>query len=338
MGFVDELRGQLRTVIQWDNPANDQLFHRWSTNGDEIKNASKLIVGPGHGCIFVHRGQIKSIMEKEGVFNLKTDNIPFWTTVSKFLQFFESEHKTGFYFYKRTRVLDQKWGTTSPIKYLDPIYNFPVGLRSYGNFSFQIIDPRLFFTTVIGDNSRYTVADFRAVMTARLTQRLSDYVAEQRLSYLQIDASRNELATSMIEKLSADFNRFGFAITDFRIEGTDYDDETQARINKIGDVAADVYAAKSAGLSYEELQKLGALKDAAKNEGGAAGIGMGMGAGMGMGQMMGSTMSSPQDTSAQQTDEHEIMTKLATLKKLFHQELITAEEYKDKKQQLLAML
>lgn len=341
MGIVDGLRRQLRTVIQWEDPAGDQLFYRWSNNGDEIKNASQLIVGPGHGCIFVYRGQIKSIMEREGVFNLKTANIPFWTTISKFLQFFESEHKTGFYFYKRTKILDQKWGTTSPIKYLDPIYNFPVGLRSYGNFSFKIETPELFFTTVIGDNSSYAVADLRAVMTARLTQRLSDHLAEKRLSYLEIDASRNELAENMIEQLSTDFSRFGLAITDFRIEGLDYDDESRTRINRIGDVAADVYAAQSAGLSYEELQKLGALKDAALNEGGAAGIGMGMGAGMGLGQMMGSTMASTPTTvvpESPDSNEKEIMEKLTTLKKLFEHNLITEEEYKSKKQLLLTAL
>lgn len=340
MGIVDGLKRQLRSVIEWENPDSDQLFYRWSSNGDEIKNASKLIIGPGHGCIFVYEGKIKAVLEQEGVFNLDTDNIPFWTTIKKFMQFFESEHKTGFYFFRRTKVLDQKWGTTSPIKYVDPMYNFPVGLRAYGNFSFRIDNPKLFFTSVVGDHASYAATEFRAVMTARLTQRLSDHLAEERLSYVEIDASRNEIATNMITRLSADFNRFGFSITDFRIEGLDYDAESQARINRIGDVAADAFAAKSAGLSYEELQKLDALKDAARNEGGAAGIGVGVGAGMGIGQMMSSSMAAEpkKDTSPPSSTEDEITTKLVKLKKLFEQELITEEEYKVKKQQLLAQL
>ena len=339
MGIVDGLRRQLRSVIEWDSSDSDQLFYRWSSNGDEIKNASKLIVGPGHGCIFVYEGTIKTVLEQEGTFNLDTDNIPFWTTIKKFMQSFESEHKTGFYFFKRTKVLDQKWGTTSPVKYVDPLYNFPVGLRAYGNFSFKIDNPKLFFTSVVGDHANYAITDFRAVMTARLTQRLSDHLAEQRLSYVEIDASRNEIAASMIAKLSADFNRFGFNITDFRLEGLDYDAESQARINRIGDVVADTFAAKSAGLSYEELQKLDALKDAAKNEGGAAGIGVGVGAGMGIGQMMTSSMTSDlKETTPSQPAPDEITGKLLKLKKLFEQELISEDEYKMKKKQLLTQL
>ena len=46
MGFFDPIRRQLRSVIEWDNPGEDELFRKWSENGDEIKNASKLIANP----------------------------------------------------------------------------------------------------------------------------------------------------------------------------------------------------------------------------------------------------------------------------------------------------
>jgi len=53
MGLANGLRRQLRSVIEGENPQPDELFHHWTTNGEEIKNASKLMVGPGKGCIFV---------------------------------------------------------------------------------------------------------------------------------------------------------------------------------------------------------------------------------------------------------------------------------------------
>jgi len=121
MGLFSGIKKQLRSVIEWKNPLQEDMFFRWSNNGDEIKNSSKLIVGPGQGCIFVYQGKVESVFEEEGLFNLKTDNIPFWTTITKFMQSFESEHKVGIYFYKKTKILNQKWGTTSPIKYNDPI-------------------------------------------------------------------------------------------------------------------------------------------------------------------------------------------------------------------------
>lgn len=47
------IKRQLRSVIQWNNPHPEALLEQWMDNGGEIKNASKLIVGPGQGCIFV---------------------------------------------------------------------------------------------------------------------------------------------------------------------------------------------------------------------------------------------------------------------------------------------
>ena len=38
------LSRQLRSVIQWENPDPNVLFQCWTDHGDEIKNASKLIV------------------------------------------------------------------------------------------------------------------------------------------------------------------------------------------------------------------------------------------------------------------------------------------------------
>ena len=78
--------------------------------------------------------------ETEGMYELSTANIPFITTLTKFMQSFVSEHKVGIYYFWRTEFVNQKWGTPAPIKYADPIYKFPVGLRAFGNFSFKISD------------------------------------------------------------------------------------------------------------------------------------------------------------------------------------------------------
>ena len=47
MALWDKIKGQLRSVIEWENADNETLFYQWSADGDEIKNASKLIVKPG---------------------------------------------------------------------------------------------------------------------------------------------------------------------------------------------------------------------------------------------------------------------------------------------------
>ena len=166
MAILTGIKRQLRSVIEWDNPSSDALFFQWTDNGDEIKNASKLIVGPGQGCIFVYEGQVRTVLDEECLIQLRTANIPFWTTIKKFMQFFESEHKVGIYFFKTSKILNQKWGTTSTIKYEDPKYKFPVGLKAYGNYSYRISDPLGFFVNVVGSRN-----DFLPVSRWRLLGR-----------------------------------------------------------------------------------------------------------------------------------------------------------------------
>ena len=333
MSLKEGLKRQLRSVIEWENFSNDDLFYKWSENGDEIKNASKLIVGPGQGCIFVYQGKVKSVITESGLVDLHTDNIPFWTTISKFMQFFESENKVGIYFFKRTKVLDQKWGTSNIIKYKDPIYNFIIGLKVFGNYSLQIIDPELFFVSVVGSDNNYQISNLREVFVNRITEPLTNYLATSKYSYDNIDENRNKISDEIEELLFPVFEKLGFNIVDFRIEGASFDENTMKRINRIADINAEVQAISATGLEYEKFQQIEALRDAAKNEGGAAGAGVGIGAGISLGQMLTKSAYIPEETNSGKIDDP--MTRLAKLKGLFEAELITIQEYEKKKSEVL---
>lgn len=337
MGVIDGFRRQLRSVIEWDSDGGDLLFYKWTDNGDEIKNASQLVVGPGQGCIFVYRGEVKAMHHKEGVYSLETRNIPFITTVAKFMQFFESEHKVGIYFFRKTKILDQKWGTNSPIKYQDPKYDIPVGLKAFGNYSYRMSNPRSFFVSVVGGQETFSVEDLRQVISKRIIHPLSDFLAQSSFSYTDIDASRDEIATGMAERLKKEFDKLGFKITDFRIEGANFDEATIGRVNRIADVTADVIAARKAGVDYAELQQLEALRDAAANESGAAGAGVGIVAGIGLGQQMAQSMTGVGE-SAGNSAEEDILGVLAKLKKFYDMEVISEQEYADKKREILDRL
>lgn len=338
MALFDGVKRQLRSVIQWETPGADVLFQQWLGNGDELKNASKLIVGPGQGCIFVYEGKIKAVLNDECLINLDTDNIPFWTTVSKFMQFFASEHKAHIYFYRTTKILNQKWGTNSPIKYEDPKYKFPVGLQAYGNYSYRIADPEAFFVNVVGAENDFFIDDFRQVMSSRLIHPLADFLAESRYSYVEIDANREEIAVGMDNILQQEFQKLGFEITDFRIEGSNFDESTLKRINRIADLTAEAQAAAAVGLDYARIQQLEAMREAARNEGGGAGLGMGLGAGMGMGQSMAQTMGSNFATPKAGESVDDPLQKLAQLKKMYEADLILRDEYAAKKKEILDIL
>ncbi|AMV72873.1 hypothetical protein JCM30471_35090 [Desulfuromonas carbonis] len=339
MDILDGIKRQLRSVIEWRDPGPDLLFYQWGDNGDEIKNASKLIVNPGQGCIFVYEGKIHALLTEPCLVELATANIPFWTTIRKVMQSFESEHKVGIYFFRTTRILNQKWGTLAPIKYEDPKYGIPVTVKAFGNFSYRIVEPRDFFVNVVGGHRNFTSGDFRSIMAERLVQSISDHIAELSLPFTEIDAQREEIAASLAPRLSADFAQLGFEVSDFRIEGTTFDDETVRRIGRIADLAAEARALKEVGVDFAELQRLEALREAARNEGGGAGMGMGLGAGLGMGQTLAQSMAAGSAAPAAPTPAAaDPAAKLAKLKKLHAEALITDEEYAAKRQQILDTL
>lgn len=322
------VKSQLRSVIEWANPSPDSIFEKWSGNGDEIKNASKLIVGPGQGCIFVYEGKVQAVYTEPGMVELRTANIPFWTTITKFMQAFVSEHKVGLYYFKTSQLVDIKWGTNSLIKYEDPKYKFPVGLRAFGNFSMIIREPGQFFTGIMGARDEFKVGELRDVLTARMVGPLTNLFATAKFTFTEIDLNRNDVSLKLKDLLQQEFPNFGFALLDFRIEGTSFDEDTMKRINRIADMTAESQAANSAGVTYAQLQQLEAMKEAAKNPGGAGMImGVGVGAGLGQGLMGGVAGTLGGDEPA---------LKLKKLKDMMDQGLITKDEYEAKKKDILA--
>lgn len=321
-------------------PDPEVLYQCWTDNGDEIKNASKLIVGPGQGCVFVYEGRVEAVYTQEGLYEIKTANIPFLTTLRKLMQSFRSEHKVGIYFFRTAKLLNLKWGTDSPIKYDDPKYKIPVGLRAFGNYSMRIVDGRGFFQQVVGGAQVFRVESIREPINARLVQPLTDYLAEAGFSYAQIDPNREEIATGLSAKLQQEFAQLGFLLEDFRIQGTSFDEDTMRRINRIADISAEAQAASAAGVSYAQLQQLAAMREAAKNTGGA-GMGMAMAVGLGMAGAVAPVVAgaaAPAAATPAAPPADDAAAKLRKLKLLFEQQLISAEEYETKKREILAQL
>jgi len=291
MGFF---ANQTRSVIEWKDADPDLLIWRWDGASDELKNASKLIINPGQAAIFVYEGQIRAIHDYPGMFELKTANIPFLTTLTKIMQNFTSEHKAHIYFVRITEFVNQKWGTKAPVKYTDPVYKFPVGMRAFGNFSFHITDVRKFFTEFASNIETLPINSIRNVIVDRFLQQMTDIFASAGFSYAEIDKNRMELSKKLSEAVAPEFAALGFEMSDFRIENTDFDEKTQERIDKISDKMADAHAINAMGQinnqglnAYATVERLNAMNTAAANPNGAAGMGVGMGAGMGLGAGMG---------------------------------------------------
>ncbi|MDH6252385.1 membrane protease subunit (stomatin/prohibitin family) [Chryseobacterium sp. H1D6B] len=326
MGLGDFFRSQLSQVIEWKDQQTDVLIHKFQSENDEIKNASKLIIAPGQGVILIYEGKVTDHLTDEGIFNLESDNHPFITTFLKLRTNFESEHKLKIYFYRTSQVVNQGWGTSQAVKYVDPIYKIPIELGANGTFSFKITDPLHLFTNVVGSRNEFLVSEARELLQGRFPQSLSSVLASGAVSYQHIDEQLPSLSRNIYEQLLPEVKNLGFTLTDFKLNGTIFDHSTTERIGKIADITAESMAAAEGGLSYTDMEKLKALRDAARNEGGLVGAGLQLG----VGTELGKTFHAAKEEQLN-TDAPDIVTKLQQLKLLLDEKIITQEEYDIKK-------
>lgn len=332
MGIANLFRNQLSAVIQWQADKQQYLWYKYPTKTDEIKNASKLIVGPGQGAVLVYEGKVVDVLTEEGTFNLKTDNHPFFTTLVNLRQNFESEHKLHIYFYRKAQVTNQQWGTSSPVKFIDEQYNLPVEMGANGTFSYQISDVEHFFKDIVGARTEVSNSEIRELILGRLSQNIVTTIHKLGYSYNQIDGHLTEIGQELATLLNEETQKLGFTLTDFRVDGTLFDEQTQERIGRIADVTADSQAAQAGGLTYAELEKLRALRDAARNEGGLSGSGVQMGVGLEMGKQMGAATQLMNERS---TADDDLSRRLARLRLLRDENVITDADYEAKKRELL---
>jgi membrane protease subunit (stomatin/prohibitin family) len=327
------LKNQLAAVIEWTNQQSFVLLYKFPSDNDEIKNASKLIIGPGQGVILVYEGKITDVLTENGIYDLETDNHPFITTLIKLRTAFESEHKLKIYFFRLSDNTNQNWGTAAPIKYVDPVYKFPVELGANGNFSYRVTDPQLFFAQTAGLSDLYTTMTAKTLVQSRIAQTLANQLATSQFSYAQIDTQLDAIANGMKSLLAPDFEKLGLNLLDIRINGTVFDKGTQDRINSVSNITAESEAAEAGGLSFVELEKLRALRDAARNQGGLSGAGMQIAAGMALSKAF-----TNQNDENSATAANDPMIQLQKLKLLLDHGVITQQEFDDKKKGWLEKL
>ena len=327
MGLRDLFKRQLRTVVEWKEQNGQLLFHLMETTTDEIKNASKLIVAPGQGCVVVYDGKVSGVLTEPDVYSMETANHPFITSLLNLAQRSESEHKMRFYFFRTAEVVNVLWGTASPVKYIEPDYKLPVTLGACGNFSIKIADAGRMFTTLLGTMSNYSVADVQELVSSRIVAPLSSFLAEKAYPYREVDSHLMDLSNELKERTAAELEQLGLELTDFRVNSVTFDENTMERIGRIANMTAEQRAAAEVDLDYVSMQKLEALRDAARNEGGLAGAGLQLGAGVQLAKDVFKTQAADDSTE-----------RLRKLKKLLDEQLITEEEYEKKKNEIISQL
>jgi membrane protease subunit (stomatin/prohibitin family) len=281
MGLGKWLGGQFIDIIEWtDSNQNEVLAHRFTRQGNEIKNGAKLIVREGQSAGFVKEGQLADV-KLPGMFTLDTHNFPVLSTILGWKYGFESPFKCEVYFISTRQWTNQKWGTQNPIMYRDPEFG-PVRLRGFGNYAFKITDPGTFLKEIVATDPSFELYEISNQFRNVIVSRFVDALGSARIPMLDLAGNYDKVSKIALEKISPELAKMGISLTQFFVENISLPPEVEAALDKRSQMSVlgnlDQYA---------KMQAADAIRDAAQNPGGLAGMGASLGAGLAVGQQMG---------------------------------------------------
>jgi excisionase family DNA binding protein len=179
---------------------------------------------------------------------------------------------------------DQKWGTPQPIIVRNPGMGLGVALlQGFGTFSFQVRDPQQFVTQIVGAQGILRTDDIEARMRAMLLSKLQDLLGETAAKYSvpELIGLTEELGAGVRAKSVDDFSAIGLVLKSFYIENLKPSSKSAEELRAMGMLDMQ---------TYTQLQAADALRDAAQNPSGGAGLTAGIGAGVGIGNVMSSAL------------------------------------------------
>lgn len=285
-------------VIEYRNEMVDEIVHRFpddSSIGD-FRIGSQLIVRDGQSAVFFRNGQALDAFGP-GMHTLTTYNIP------KLIDFVGKafNDRTPFpaevYFVSLKEFANKKWGTPQPIIVRNPGMGLGVALlQGFGTYSFQVSDPQLFVTNIVGKQAIFRTSEIEERMRTMLLSKFQDLLGETgaKKSVLELIGLTEELGAGVRAKAQDDFAALGLTLKTFYIGNLKPSEKSAQELRDMGMLDMNVYT---------QLQAADAMRDAANNQGGGAGLTAGIGAGMGIGNLMGQALQGGMQAPAQQQQQ-----------------------------------
>ena len=327
-GFI---RKQFIDVIEWPNPGDDTLMWRFPAEDQEIQTGAALVVRESQQALFVDEGKTADLFGA-GTHLLTTQTLPLLTNLKNWDKFFASPFKSDVYFFNLRQQLGRRWGTAQPVTVRDSEFGV-VQLRAFGMYDYRISDPAKLFSEVTGVVAQYSREALDEPLRNVVMTRLASVFGSSGIAFLDMAANQVLLSQKMAELLAPDFARLGLTLERFSVESITLPEAIQKALDErismgvVGDLNR-----------YTQYQTASAIPLAAQNEGGLAGIGAGVGVGAAIGQAMATNMNAAPAAAPQAAGNNDPQARLAQLKALLDQGLITAEDYEKAKAEVLKQL
>jgi excisionase family DNA binding protein len=271
-------------VIENPNEMRDELVHRFPEQGSgDFRIGSQVIVREAQAAVFFRDGKALDTFAA-GRHTISTANVPYLIDLIGKAFSDRTPFTAEVYFVSLREFADQKWGTPQPIIVRNPGMALGVALlQGYGTYSFQISDPQQFVTQIVGTTGAYRTSDIQTRLRAMLLSKLQDLLGETASArdVPELIGLVEELGAGVRAKGQDDFKALGITLKSFYIESLKPSDKSAEELRAMGmlDVA-----------TYTQLQAADAMRDAAQNPSGGAGLTAGIGAGLGIGNVMGDAL------------------------------------------------
>jgi membrane protease subunit (stomatin/prohibitin family) len=283
MSIWDKLRGELVDIVEWLDDRRDVMVWRFPRYQNEIKHGAKLVVRESQAAVFVNEGKAADVFAP-GTHDLVTKNLPILGTLKGWKYGFESPFKAEVYFVNTRLFTDFKWGTQNPVIVRDPEFG-PVRLRAFGTFAVKVVDPAAFLRELTGTDPMFKTEEVAEHLRNLVVGRMTNVLGSSGIALLDLAGHLDKVGARLGDALNAECRAVGVEFAKFVVENVSLPPEVEQALDKrtqmgiLGDLGR-----------YTQLQAANALEAAAKNPGGAAGVGVGVGAGIGLGQAMAQAM------------------------------------------------
>ena len=340
MALMDFIKKQFIDILQWTEDGDGTLAWRFPMAEMEIQNGASLTVRDSQLALFVNEGTVADVFAP-GMYKLTTQTLPVLTYLKNWDKLFESPFKSDVYFFSTRIQLDQKWGTPNPITIRDKEFGV-VRMRAFGIYSYHLSDAKTFYQKISGTREAYGRDELEGQLRNTMVAGMTDLFGESGVAFIDMAANQDEFGKAMFAKMTPMFADFGLTLDSLVVQNISLPEELQKILdqrigmNMIGDMGR-----------YTQYQVANAIPEAAKNEGGMAGMGVGLGAGVGFGQVMGQAMASamPPATAAPAAaagvapvSADEVVATLEKLHGLVEKGILSKEEFEAKKVELLKKL
>jgi len=271
-------------VIEYPSEMDDEIVHRFPEEGiGDYRIGSQVIVRESQRAVFFRDGNALDVF-KPGRHTIATGNIPLLIDFIGKAFNDRTPFPAEVYFVSMKEFANKKWGTPQPIIVRNPGVGLGIALlQGFGSYSFQVKDAQQFVTQIVGAQGAFRTSDIEERLRNMLLSKLQDVLGETGAKHNvpELIGLTEEIGAAVRSKGQDDFEAIGLTLKSFYVGNLKPSDKSAEELRAMGmlDMA-----------TYTQLQAADAMRDAAKNPSGGAGLTAGIGAGMGIGNLMGQAL------------------------------------------------